>query len=100
VVAVSQASGWQSWPARGRPFDNLKARKLPAFFARSTHNRRVVRPVVRDLDLMPPSPDGILVTDMRCSYAMVQNISSKFGVDRIFVQALLDMRRGDSWRGK
>jgi DNA-binding MarR family transcriptional regulator len=52
-------------------------------------------PVVSDLDLMLPPPDGVLITDMRCSDVLVQNVISKLGSERVLVPALLDVRTSD-----
>jgi DNA-binding MarR family transcriptional regulator len=49
-------------------------------------------PVFRDIDLMVPPPDGVLVTDMRCAGATVQNVIAKFGADRVLLPALLRVR--------
>jgi DNA-binding MarR family transcriptional regulator len=64
-----------------------------------TSQRFAGAPVVRDLDLMVPPPDGVLITDMRCSGAVVQNVIAKFGAERVLIPALLGVRPDDLGRG-
>ncbi len=64
-----------------------------------TSQRFAGAPVVRDLDLMVPPPKGVLITDMRSSGAMVRDIISKFGPERVLVPALLGVRPSDLPRG-
>ena len=72
----------------------------PAVVApRLTSQRFAGVPVVHDLDLMVPPPDGVLISDKRSSGAMVQNVIAKFGAERVLAPALLGMRRGDLRRG-
>ncbi len=56
-------------------------------------------PVLRDIDLMVPPPDVVLVTDMRCASASVQNAIAKFGAERVLLPALLGVRPSDLRRG-
>ena len=55
-------------------------------------------PVVRDMDLLAPPPDAVLVTDMRAAAATVQAAVAKFGPERVLVPALLGVRPGDPRR--
>jgi DNA-binding MarR family transcriptional regulator len=64
-----------------------------------TSRRFAGAPVVSDLDLMVPPPDGVLVTDMRCSNTTLQTVIAKFGAERVLVPALLGVRTGDLRRG-
>jgi DNA-binding MarR family transcriptional regulator len=64
-----------------------------------TSHRFAGAPVVRNIELMVPPPDGVLITDMRCSNAMVQSVTARFGAERVLVPALLgvmphDLRKG------
>jgi hypothetical protein len=61
--------------------------------AKLTSQRFAGAPVVRDIDLMVPPPDSVLVTDMRCASATVQNVIAKFGAERVLLPALLGARR-------
>jgi DNA-binding MarR family transcriptional regulator len=55
-------------------------------------------PVVRDMDLMSPPPDAVLVTDMHTAAATSRAAVVKFGADRVLVPALLGVRPGDPRR--
>jgi len=52
-------------------------------------------PVVRDMDLLAPPPDAVLVTDMRSAAITIQRAIAKFGAERVLVPALLGVRPGD-----
>ena len=56
-------------------------------------------PVVRDMDLLAPPPDAVLVTDMRAAAATVRAAVAKFGAERVLVPALLGVQPGGSRRG-
>jgi DNA-binding MarR family transcriptional regulator len=56
-------------------------------------------PVVRDMDLLVPPPDAVLVTDMRAAAATTRAAVAKFGAERVLVPALLGVRPGDPRRG-
>jgi DNA-binding MarR family transcriptional regulator len=64
-----------------------------------TSQRFAGAPVVRDIDLIVPPPDALLITDMRCVSATVQNVVAKFGSERVLVPALLGLRPSDSRSG-
>jgi hypothetical protein len=61
--------------------------------AKLTSQRFAGAPVVRGIDLMVPPPDSVLVTDMRCASARVQNVIAKFGAEHVLLPALLGARR-------
>lgn len=52
-------------------------------------------PVVRDIDLVVPTPDAVLVTDMRAAGTAVEAATARFGADRVLVPALLGVRPGN-----
>jgi DNA-binding MarR family transcriptional regulator len=58
-------------------------------------------PLIRNLDLLAPPPDAVLVTDMRSAAAAAQAAITKFGAERVLVPALLGVRpddpRGTLW---
>lgn len=56
-------------------------------------------PVVRDMDLLSPPPDAVLVTDMRAAAATLRAAVAKFGAERVLVPALLGVRPVDPRRG-
>ena len=55
-------------------------------------------PIVRNMDLLAPPPDAVLVTDMRAAAATVRAAVAKFGPERVLVPALLGVRPGDPRR--
>jgi DNA-binding MarR family transcriptional regulator len=52
-------------------------------------------PVVRDMDLLAPPPDAVLVTDMRSAAVIFQAAITKFGTERVLIPALLGVRPND-----
>jgi DNA-binding MarR family transcriptional regulator len=56
-------------------------------------------PVVRDMDLLSPPPDAVLVTDMRAATTTLRAVVAKFGAERVLVPALLGVQPGDMRRG-
>ncbi len=56
-------------------------------------------PVVRDMDLLAPPPDAVLVTDMRAAAATLRAAVAKFGAERVLAPALLGVQPGDPGRG-
>lgn len=55
--------------------------------------------VVRNMDLLAPPPDAVLVTDMRTAAATLRAAVATFGTERVLVPALLGVQPGDPWRG-
>jgi DNA-binding MarR family transcriptional regulator len=53
-------------------------------------------PVARDMDLMAPAPDAVLVTDMRSAAVTFQAAIAKFGVERVLAPALLGVQPANS----
>jgi DNA-binding MarR family transcriptional regulator len=56
-------------------------------------------PVVRNMDLLAPPPDAVLVTDMRTATATVEAATAKFGAERVLVPVLLGVPPSDRRRG-
>ena len=56
-------------------------------------------PLVRNMDLLAPSPDAVLVTDMRATAATVEAAVARFGVERVLVPALLGVQPAEPRRG-
>jgi DNA-binding MarR family transcriptional regulator len=51
-------------------------------------------PAVRSLDALTQPPDAVLVTDMQDAAVIFTEAAAKFGADRVFVPALLDVKPG------
>jgi DNA-binding MarR family transcriptional regulator len=49
-------------------------------------------PVIREMDLLAPPPDAVLITDMRAAAATLQAAEAKFGPERVLAPALLGVR--------
>jgi len=52
-------------------------------------------PVVRDIELLAPAPDAVMVTDMRAVAATLKTAIGKFGAERVLVPALMGVRPND-----
>jgi len=51
--------------------------------------------VVRNMDLLAPPPEAVLITDMRAAAASLEAAIAKFGTERVLVPALLGVQPGD-----
>jgi len=56
-------------------------------------------PVVRNVDMLAPSPDAVLITDMLAAAAALRAAEAKFGPERVLVPALLGVRLSNPRRG-
>src|SRR5712675_978202 len=55
-------------------------------------------PVVRNMDLLAPPPDAVLVTDMHAATTTVEAAIAKFGAERVLVPVLLGVPPSDPRR--